>query len=283
MQKTKSIALILGVLTMSFLVGYLILAAWTEPTTSPPGGNVPPPLNTSLNAQSKEGALVIGANPSVGTTSLIVLNGNVGIGTTTPAAKLDVNGNVYFEGGSGDLNNNGWIDIADMSLFNSYFSGGVILTKEQLAAADMNGDGRVTLDDVDMLAMPQIWGKQVANITYQDRYDAKRQTSLRGLAYSKCKGICVASNTISCDAGWTMIYSHSGTGCEGANNYGVLPRLGGQWSFTADAATACYQTGYEKVYLGGVEQASVPCNLCCVGCYGGGGAAYDSSCAICCN
>ena len=116
MQKTKSIALILGVITMSFLVGYLILAAWTEPTTSPPGGNVPPPLNTSINAQAKEGALVVGANPSVGITSLIVLNGNVGIGTTNPGEKLEVVGNIISKGTSWTTrsaagNDDGWFGV----------------------------------------------------------------------------------------------------------------------------------------------------------------------------
>ena len=90
MQKTKSIALILGVLAMSILVGYFVLA-WTEPGSIPPVGNVPAPLNVSLNAQSKEGALVVGANSSV-TTGLIVRYGNVGIGTTSPGEKLDIQG-----------------------------------------------------------------------------------------------------------------------------------------------------------------------------------------------
>jgi len=88
MQKTKSIALTLGVLAMSLVISYLVLA-WTEPGTSPPGGNVPAPLNVSLNAQSKEGALVIGSNSGL-TTGLIVQYGNVGIGTTAPGYKLDV-------------------------------------------------------------------------------------------------------------------------------------------------------------------------------------------------
>jgi len=96
MQKTKSIALILGVLAMSILVGYFVLA-WTEPGSIPPVGNVPAPLNVSLNAQSKEGALVVGANSSV-TTGLIVRYGNVGIGTTEPGYKLDVSGNIRSTG-----------------------------------------------------------------------------------------------------------------------------------------------------------------------------------------
>jgi len=60
MQKAKSIALILGVLTMSFLVGYLVLA--TEPTAPPPGGNVPAPLNVGSAAQTKTGDLTVGNN-----------------------------------------------------------------------------------------------------------------------------------------------------------------------------------------------------------------------------
>ena len=81
---------------MSVAVGYLVLA-WTEPTATPPGDNVPAPLNVSINAQAKEGALVVGANPSA-TTGLIVQHGNVGIGTTTPSQKLDVSGNIVASG-----------------------------------------------------------------------------------------------------------------------------------------------------------------------------------------
>jgi len=73
---------------MSFLVGYLALA-WREPTQTPPGGNVPTPLNVGIATQLKDGALVIGANPRL-TTGLIVQHGNVGIGTTAPGALLHV-------------------------------------------------------------------------------------------------------------------------------------------------------------------------------------------------
>jgi hypothetical protein len=59
MPKTKSIALILGVLVMSFLIGYLIFA-WTEPSQAPPGGNVDAPINVGSTQQWKEGGLGVG-------------------------------------------------------------------------------------------------------------------------------------------------------------------------------------------------------------------------------
>jgi len=93
-DKEKLIALIFGVFIMSILFGCLIFA-WQEPNFPPPQGNVPAPLNVSLNPQAKEGSLLIATNPSIltatNTAGLIVQYGNVGIGTTTPSAKLSIN------------------------------------------------------------------------------------------------------------------------------------------------------------------------------------------------
>jgi hypothetical protein len=97
-EKTqKFISFTLGVLAMSILLSYLVFA-WNEPSQNPPQGNVAPPLNTSINAQAKEGTLVVGNNSAV-TTGLIVRYGNVGIGTTSPAGQLDVSGSFYTRTG----------------------------------------------------------------------------------------------------------------------------------------------------------------------------------------
>jgi len=95
MKNLKNFAILIGCL-MAFLVFYLAFA-WTEPSATPPAGNVPAPLNVSINAQAKEGSLIVGNNSAV-TTGLIVRYGNVGIGTTAPAYKLDVNGDVRATG-----------------------------------------------------------------------------------------------------------------------------------------------------------------------------------------
>jgi hypothetical protein len=125
---SKTIALCLGVLVMSFLVGYLVFA-WTEPSQTPPSGNVYAPINVGPDGQTKEGGILVANNSGV-TYGLIVRYGTVGIGTTTPDTnyKLDVNGKIatpYLKSPfAGDINKNGDIDFYDLRLtidcFNVY-------------------------------------------------------------------------------------------------------------------------------------------------------------------
>jgi hypothetical protein len=134
-KASKNIALCLGVLIMSFLIGYLVFA-WTEPTAAPPGYNVSAPINVGSGGQRKTGALnIAGGFESEGVTLLATLGGTVGIGTATPDTnyKLDVNGKIatlykkdYLTWpGSGlanqqrwkaDINKDGTIDFYDLRL-----------------------------------------------------------------------------------------------------------------------------------------------------------------------
>ncbi|MCX6761159.1 MAG: hypothetical protein NTZ84_03620 [Candidatus Nealsonbacteria bacterium] len=142
MEKAKSIALILGVLVMIFVVGYLAMA-WTEPTQLPPGGNVPAPLNIGITAQSKEGALVVGANSGV-TTGLIVRYGNVGIGTTGPSQKLEVNGNILA---TGDVCNGAGACLSQIA---SWIGGQSLVFNVHTYAACTAAGGTVVASDVSL-------------------------------------------------------------------------------------------------------------------------------------
>jgi len=75
----KSLALCAGVLVFSAFASYMIFA-WTAPSSTPPSNNADAPLNTGFTAQGKIG--------------------NLGIGITTPRAKLDINGTIYLTGGN---------------------------------------------------------------------------------------------------------------------------------------------------------------------------------------
>lgn len=72
--------------------------AFTEPTQAPPGGNVPAPVNVGPVFQEKVGGFTAASLGSRGSAFLATDSGNVGIGITSPAQKLDVAGTLQALG-----------------------------------------------------------------------------------------------------------------------------------------------------------------------------------------
>ena len=139
-----------------FLISFYVLADWTGPTSNPPGNNTPTPLNVSTSAQTKEG-------------SLNILD-DVGIGTTTPAYPLDVQGEIntsdgfcingecktsWSQVGGGGVQGSGnanyipiWVDSGTLGTSTIYESSGNvgIGTTGPGKKLDVNGDVRIRGD-----------------------------------------------------------------------------------------------------------------------------------------
>ena len=78
---------------------------WAPPTATPTGGEPDAPIIVNGD-QTKAGALIVNATKGDGTyaaTGLDVPNGNVGIGTASPIAKLQIHGNYNNDGSGGIL------------------------------------------------------------------------------------------------------------------------------------------------------------------------------------
>ncbi len=86
----SQIALVTGALLLS--VGVQTFAAFSAPSTAPPGADAYAPLHTGSDAQSKVGGLLLNTGGAIN--GLIVQFGNVGIGTTNPTARLEVAGEI---------------------------------------------------------------------------------------------------------------------------------------------------------------------------------------------
>ena len=89
MNKAKILSILPQIVAMLFLAGFVVFA-WTEPSQPPPSGNVDPPVNTGSISQYKAGALGVGG--ILQAFSDLIVNENVGIGTTNPQGILDVGG-----------------------------------------------------------------------------------------------------------------------------------------------------------------------------------------------
>jgi len=57
----KKLSFFATVLVVSLALGNFVFAVWSEPGTAPPGGNAPTPINTSVDAQIKDGDLSVAA------------------------------------------------------------------------------------------------------------------------------------------------------------------------------------------------------------------------------
>lgn len=93
------LVLLVGVAVSAIALQSYAASIFVQPTQAPPGGNALAPLNVGSHMQTKIGGLTLnkgtGTNGTgAATNGLIVQHGNVGIGTTKPTSKLDVNGNI---------------------------------------------------------------------------------------------------------------------------------------------------------------------------------------------
>lgn len=64
---------------------------------------------------------------------------------------LRVNGPTYISGGNGDSNTNGTLTTLDITLIKRWLLYGTNFNAQQLAVADVNGDGRVDVLDADLI------------------------------------------------------------------------------------------------------------------------------------
>lgn len=76
----------------------------------------------------------------------------LGVGVATPQANLHVEGDIYVAGGNGDLTHDGNLNLSDITAMSAYvLVRGTFLTPSDLAEGDIDGDGRITLDDIAIL------------------------------------------------------------------------------------------------------------------------------------
>lgn len=96
--QTIKIIVLAAILTIGIQYVFAV-SSWSPPTSAPPAGNADAPINVGILGQVKNGGLNLGYGiTNQDLNGLIVVNGRTGLGISTPAEKLDVNGNIRIRG-----------------------------------------------------------------------------------------------------------------------------------------------------------------------------------------
>ncbi|PIQ81597.1 MAG: hypothetical protein COV76_08115 [Candidatus Omnitrophica bacterium CG11_big_fil_rev_8_21_14_0_20_64_10] len=118
-----------------------------------------------------------GGNPEIEDGELFVQK-EVGIGTTAPAALLDVQGGIYLAGGTGDVTGDGtvnWPDRAQMINYLDAGMNGALWPPDRRARGDVNGDGWLTDLDLRLVTLgadQSAFGRSITDRTFQVTFDA---------------------------------------------------------------------------------------------------------------
>ena len=81
--KKFSLSIILGSVLGALLVGYVAVAVFQEPIASPPGGNIPAPLNSGSIAQEKIGGLILNTSGGATLNGLVIFSGYLRLALTS--------------------------------------------------------------------------------------------------------------------------------------------------------------------------------------------------------
>ena len=164
------------ILKMAVLGSTLVVVqafAFSEPSTSAPGGTAVAPVNVGGVVQEKTGGLVVGAFRSRLTALLATDGGNVGIGTIAPTQKLDV--------GTGKVSaNDYWIAAINEWASELKFTNQFTVVRSQVVSNDS------------VIYCPASYPILIACDTTDDQAPAAGPTSLAG--YCENDGPCKATS-----------------------------------------------------------------------------------------
>src|SRR3989344_2042070 len=188
---TKFLLLVIA-FTFALSINY-IFAAWTGPIQAPPGGNAPTPVHIGTINQVKDGGLGLNALSVFGNG---YFQDNVGIGTASPQAKLDVAGNVNVAGKikvgddsvsptAGTIRWTGSdLEVYDGSAWKSLTSGDTTIITSDVT--DCNNLGGNWVDAQKLCYLP-VAGGCPSGWTQKESYSTTQNATCRD---NVCGGIC---------------------------------------------------------------------------------------------
>ena len=208
---TKFLLLVIA-FTFALSINY-IFAAWTGPIQAPPGGNTPTPVHIGTTNQVKDGGLGLNAISVFGNG---YFQDNVGIGTVSPQAKLDVAGKIKVGDDSvsptaGTIRWTGSdFEGYDGSAWKSLTSGDTTIITSDVT--DCNNVGGSWVEAQGVCYLPAAGGCP-SGWTQKENYSTTQSNVCTGDSCTPSRGGSPSRGT-SCSTGSHFRTNHGGESCE---------------------------------------------------------------------